>query len=81
MALSDRLETTPPRRPGLPCSVGALIDKLDAEEAAALNAMMHELGWAARRIYDALSAEGYDVGQQTIGRHRSRSCRCFKAVA
>lgn len=79
MALSDRLQDTPQRIAGLPCSIGALEDKLEGEERRALDAMLHELGWSAERIYAALAAEGYDVGRQTINRHRSRSCRCFKA--
>lgn len=81
MALSDRLDSTPPRQSGLPCSVGALLESLDDTEAAALTDMLHTLGWSAARIYDALQAEGYEVGRQTIGRHRSRACRCFKAAA
>lgn len=81
MALTDRLENTPKRQAGLPCSVGALEDRLTGKESDALHAMLHTLGWSARRIYDALVAEGYDVGFQTIGRHRSRSCRCFQGAA
>lgn len=77
MALTDKLTDTPRRGPGFPCSVGALLDKLPGDEADALNAMMHELGWSAARIYEALAAEGHEVGRQTIGRHRSRACRCF----
>jgi hypothetical protein len=79
MALFDRLESTPQRIQGLPCSIGALLDRLPENEQAALNAMLHELGWSAGRIYEALCAEGHEVGRQTIGRHRSRACRCFKA--
>lgn len=81
MALADRLDNTPGRIHGLPCSVGALEQRLQGEEADALQAMLHALGWSARRIHDALAAEGYDVGYQTINRHRSRACRCFKAAA
>lgn len=81
MALADRLQDTPQRMPGLPCSIGALEDRLDTPEREALDAMLHELGWSARRIYDALAAEGYDVGAQSINRHRAKSCRCFKASA
>lgn len=81
MALADRLNSTPQRLPGLPCSIGALEDRLDGPERDALDAMLHQLGWSAERIYTALSAEGYDVGRQTINRHRSRACRCFKAGA
>lgn len=81
MALADRLQSTPQRLAGLPCSIGALEDRLDGDEREALDSMLHKLGWSAERIYAALTAEGYDVGRQTINRHRSRSCRCFKAGA
>lgn len=81
MALSDRLESTPQRLHGLPCSIGALEDKLDGKEADALYAMLHTLGWSASRVYDALTAEGHIVGAQSINRHRSRACRCFKAAS
>ena len=77
MALQDRLDSTPQRRHGLPCSVGALLEKLPPDEADALDQMMNTLGWSAARIYEALAVEGHEVGRQTIGRHRSRSCRCF----
>lgn len=77
MALTDRLTDAPRRGTGMPCSVGALLDALPADEADALNDMMHTLGWSGTRIYEALAAEGYEVGRQTIGRHRSKSCRCF----
>ena len=81
MALADRLSNTPQRIHGLPCSVGALEDRLEGEERRALDAMLHQLGWSAERIYAALSAEGYEVGRQSINRHRAKSCRCFKAAA
>lgn len=81
MALADRLQDTPQRIAGLPCSIGALEDRLDADELAALNAMMHTLGWSGKRIYDALTAEGHIVGEQSVNRHRSRACRCFKAAS
>jgi hypothetical protein len=77
MALKDRLADTPRRGPGQPCSVGALLDRLPPDEKAALHAMMGELGWSQQRIYAALEAEGHEVGRQTIGRHRSKACRCF----
>lgn len=81
MALSDKLTETPRRETGFACSVGALLDRLPQDEADALTQMMGPLGWSAARIYDALAAEGHEVGRQTINRHRSRSCRCFKAAA
>jgi hypothetical protein len=77
MALADKLDQAPRRSAGIPCSVGALEDKLDGKEADALYAMLHTLGWSATRVYETLAAEGYEVGRQTINRHRSRGCRCF----
>lgn len=81
MALVDRLADTPRRLPGTACSVGSLLDQLPDPEAKALEAMMNELGWSAARIYEALTDEGHVVGRQTIGRHRSKSCSCFRSAA
>lgn len=80
MSLADRLDNTPQRIHGKPCSIGALEQRLDGDEAKALQAMLHELGWSAARIYEALTSEGHEVGAQSINRHRSRGCRCFKAT-
>jgi hypothetical protein len=81
MALADRLNETPRRSTGMPCSVGELEDRLDGKEADALYAMLYTLGWSAARIYETLAAEGYEVGRQTVNRHRSRACRCFQGPA
>jgi hypothetical protein len=78
MALTDQLDDTPTRMTGKPCSVGALLDRLDGDELEALEAMLYKLGWSQRRIYDACTAEGYVIGEQSINRHRSQGCRCFK---
>jgi hypothetical protein len=81
MSLSDRLEA-PPRRPtGHPCSVAQLRQELPTDEQAAFDRMLWELNWSARRIYEELLDEGYEVGLQTIGRHRRGECRCGKAGA
>jgi hypothetical protein len=78
MALADRITDAPPERAhGLPCSVGKLLAELPDAEADALRHMLGN-GWSQNQIFDALTAEGHDVGRQTINRHRSRSCRCFQ---
>lgn len=81
MALADKLDEKPRNNSGLACSVGVLLERLPTAEAAALNKMLYELGWSGRKIYDALTAEGYYVGAQTINRHRSSACSCFRASA
>lgn len=80
MALADRVQSKPaPRRHGLPCSVGALIDTLPADEVTALEAMLTG-GWSQADIFDAITAEGHQVGRQTINRHRSQACRCYQGT-
>ena len=107
MALADRLEDTPKRHTGTPCSVGALEDFLQGKEADSFYAMLHTLGWSGARVYAAIQAEAKELyaaaaqateagdeatakaklaaavvhanmGEQTVNRHRSRGCRCFK---
>ena len=78
MALADRLDQQPRRTTGKPCSVGALEETLEGKESDALHSMMYELGWSQAAIFEALTEEGHVVGEQTINRHRSRGCRCFK---
>lgn len=78
MALSDKLGETTQAASGMPCSVGRLIRTLPDDEREALEQMLGPLGWSQNRIYDALVAEGHQVGLQTINRHRSRACRCYR---
>jgi hypothetical protein len=83
MALADRLKNKPDTIHGKPCSVGVLLENLKGNELDALLTMLgtpEKRGWPEGDIYDALTAEGYSVGRQSINRHRGGRCRC-KAVA
>lgn len=78
MALVDRIkDDAPERKHGLPCSVGKLLEDLPADEADALRHMLGN-GWSMTQIYEAVTNEGHQIGMQTINRHRSRACRCFR---
>lgn len=82
MALADH--TPPVASTGLPCSVGALLDRLEGDELAAFKTMLgtpEQRGWPATAIYDAVREEGYEIGLQSVNRHRGRKCRCFRSVA
>ena len=84
MALADKLHGPTPIVHGKPCSVGALLERLEGDELAALQTMLgtpEKRGWAASQIFDALTAEGYEVAYQTIGRHRGGRCRCVRDAA
>jgi hypothetical protein len=79
VSLSDRLSLGPePKVNGAPCSVGVLLRALPAEESAALRQMLDDPAWSGADIHDAVTGEGYDVGRQTVNRHRRRECRCAK---
>lgn len=81
MALAERINDPAPIS-GLPCSIGALLAKLPKTEAAALNTMLTGTPtrrWSQTEIYTAITAEGYDVGRQSVNRHRAGQCRCFRA--
>ena len=69
---------------GRPCSVGQLLEQLEAsnpDEHAALLEMLgtqDQRGWPAADIYDTLRANDYYVGYQTINRHRGKKCKCAR---
>ena len=78
MSLAERVNAPPPpRRQGLPCSVGTLLSALPDAERAALQAMLDNAGlFPASRLWVELDEEGLTVGKQTINRHRRGECRC-----
>lgn len=81
MALADRHLTPPPAVHGTPCSIGNLLDTLTGDELAAFKHMLGSGDWTANMVYDAVIAEGYPIGRQSIGRHRGQRCRCAKDAA
>jgi len=80
MALAEQVKSTPPRRTGLPCSIGELERDLPPAELEAFHHMMYAERWSAVAIYDALVKEKRYVGRQQINRHRNGACRCEQAA-
>jgi hypothetical protein len=78
VALSDRIKTPAPGMNGSPCSVRVLLDTLQGDELDALNYMLGSRDWSQAMVWKALTDEGYEVGQQSINRHRGGKCRCAK---
>lgn len=79
MSLASRVnKPAPPAVHGFPCSIGALIERLDKAEREALRVMLYDLGWNAGQVWEALRDEGHVVGRQSINRHRGGKCRCTK---
>lgn len=78
MALADKLQHPAPNMAGSPCSVRVLLDTLQGDELAALKHMLASREWSQAMVWKALLDEGYEVGQQSINRHRGGKCRCAK---
>ena len=78
MALSDRVATTKQAIHGKPCSVGVLLDTLQGDELDALNSILADRDWSQAMVWKALTDEGYEVGLQSVNRHRGAKCRCVK---
>lgn len=77
MALADRLDGPVKRPSGLPCSMAEVMAQLPDVELKALENALYVAGASATVIHEALRAEGFTVGKQTVNRHRSRACRCY----
>lgn len=79
MSLADHKPPAPMH--GKPCSIGSLLDQLDGAELAAFESMLgapESPGWPAAAVWEACRAEGYEIGLQSVNRHRGRRCRCFR---
>jgi hypothetical protein len=81
MALADRVKNPAPNIHGTPCSVRTLLDTLQGDELAALQHMLGSREWSQAMVWKALVDEGYEVGQQSINRHRGGKCRCARRPA
>lgn len=78
MALADRITAPDYAQHGKPCSVGVLLDTLQGAELAALEQILADRAWSQAMVWKALTDEGYEVGMQSVNRHRGGKCRCAK---
>jgi hypothetical protein len=71
-------EPDPPRGPR--CTVGAILDTLDADTAAKVRSVLDNPAVTATRIANTLTSSGYRVQAPAVARHRRRGasngCRC-----
>ena len=85
MTLAERLSAAPPTSKGVPgCRVGWIVQQLDDDDAAALNAaLVVPMGDPTRLssavIAQALADEGFQVHGKTVENHRKGACRCEPA--
>ncbi|MEU6460329.1 hypothetical protein [Streptomyces sp. NPDC046976] len=78
----DALTAAPAARRGPRCSVGALLETVDADTAASLHTVLDTASVSATAIAEALSRYGGTFTAYTVNRHRRRGkpngCRCAR---
>ena len=75
MGLADTLATPPRRaRKGPQCLTCRLAGMLTGDEQVAFRAAVADPRWESKALADAMQAEGFDLTEYSIARHRRRVC-------
>lgn len=74
MGLKEALEAERAKKPGYRCSVCKLLDELPDDDAQALREALNTPLVQGAQISRALQAEGHDIKQNTVTRHRRGDC-------
>jgi hypothetical protein len=75
MTLQQALEANKATIKGPTCTVCVLLTTLKADDAKALQSALDDPSFTARGISRALKAEGHNIADQTLNRHRKADCR------
>ena len=75
MTLADSLRNVSPANNGPRCTLCRIILGLGAADSAALSAALGDAMFTNNMIARALQAEGHDIREQSVGRHRRGICR------
>lgn len=75
MTLQQALEAHKATVKGPTCSMCALIVTLKADDAKALQLALDDPSFTSRGISRALKAEGHNIADGTVNRHRKADCR------
>lgn len=76
MPLRETANTIPQKRPGFSCGIEKALYKLQGDDHTWLVQQLANEDVTAQWISDVLRAEGHDVSQNVVARHRSGRCRC-----
>jgi hypothetical protein len=75
MGLKEALAASTRQRPGYRCGVCKLLDDLPKDDADALREALADPQVQGAQIARALHAEGIDVSQHSVQRHRRQDCQ------
>jgi hypothetical protein len=78
MALSEALkqEQDKANSPLNRCPINRLYGTLSESDIETLNTALQDIGFQHAAISRALNAEGHDVSQEAVSRHRRGICSC-----
>lgn len=78
MSLREAFEQQPSAPGRARCTIAIVLDQLDADDRQTLLELLDDPLIGHTRIVRSLNAIGVDIGDSTIGRHRSGRCRCAR---
>ena len=76
MPLRETATTIPKKQAGYSCGVDKLKARLSEDDRAWLAEQLADDEVTAQWIADVLTADGNDISQGVVGRHRAGRCRC-----
>lgn len=79
MSLAERLRNVSAERKGPPCTIRVLLDGMTKEDKQALTEVLADPTVQSRAIWRALVAEGYEVSDSPVARHRKGLCLCSRS--
>lgn len=74
--LLNAIKSAPSSLPGPKCAVYLVRRSLSDSDRNDLDAALTDIMIANKAIVSALTARGYDIGLQSVGRHRRGDCSC-----
>jgi hypothetical protein len=75
MGLADRFASYEKPVPGGKCVTCSLIEELPKDESAALTGALEDASISNAAISAILKAEGHQIGETSVRRHRKGICR------
>jgi len=70
---------TPPRNRAIYCKVADLAETLEPKDKTIfMSAINDPEQWSANTLSNALRQRGLSIADTTIGKHRSKTCACFR---
>lgn len=79
--LKAAYQATATKPKGPPCSIATALSNLDPEDSDFLRELLADPDKPSSRISLALRAEGHEISQITVARHRRGECRCARSAA